>query len=396
MAHRINPRDAGPDSRSLRKFAQPEFIFGPAARKLAGLYAKNFSARRVLVVTDPGVIAAGWTGDVTESLEAAGLAYIVYDSVTPNPRSAEVMAGAAVYRKGDCDVIIAVGGGSPMDCAKGIGIVSSNGGHILEFEGIDRISIPMPPLICIPTTGGTSADVSQFAIITNEQERNKIAIISKAVIPDLSLIDPVTLITMPAYLTACTAFDALTHGIEAFVSTANSPITDLHALEAIRLIASNLVETMQNPDDVELRTKIMLGSLHAGIAFSNASLGATHAMAHSLGGFLDIAHGESNAALLDHVVAFNFPAAGARYRRIGEAMGLKLGKMALKDQKADILHKVQELREAAQINVDLEAFGVSGADIPVLAEKAIKDLCMVTNPRRPNKRDVEVIYEEAL
>ncbi len=396
MAHRINPREADPDSRLLRKFVQPEFIFGPAARKLAGHYAKNLAARRVLVVTDPGVIAAGWTRDVTESLEEAGLTYIVYDRVTPNPRSEEVMGGAAVYREGDCDVIVAVGGGSPMDCAKGIGIVSSNGGHILEFKGIDQISIPMPPLICIPTTGGTSADVSQFAIITDEGQRNKIAIVSKAVIPDLSLIDPVTLITMPAQLTAYTAIDALTHGIEAFVSSANSPITDLHALEAIRLIASNLIEAIQNPDDVELRTKIMLGSLHAGIAFSNASLGATHAMAHSLGGLLDIAHGQCNAGLLGHVVAFNFAAAGARYRRIGEAMGLKLGKMTLKDQKADILRKVRELREAVQVNTGLESLGVSGADIPVLAGKAIKDLCMVTNPRRPNQRDIEVIYEDAL
>ena len=175
-----------------------------------------------------------------------------------------------------------------------------------------------------------------------KRKETKIAIVSKAVIPDLSLIDPVTLLTMPPYLTACTALDALTHGMEAFVSRANSPITDLHALEAIRLISSNLLRHDENPDDVELRTKIMLGSLHAGIAFSNASLGATHAMAHSLGGLLDLAHGECNAALLDHVVEFNFPAAGERYRQIGKAMGLKLGKMALKEGKADILHKVQE------------------------------------------------------
>ncbi|SPF50536.1 Alcohol dehydrogenase 2 [Syntrophobacter sp. SbD1] len=329
-------------------------------------------------------------------LAALGLTYIVYDRVTPNPRSEEVMAGAAVYHAEGCDVIIAVGGGSPIDCAKGIGIVSSNGRHILEFEGIDQIAVPMPPLICIPTTGGTSADVSQFAIITNVEQRNKIAIVSKAVIPDLSLIDPVTLLSMPPYLTACTALDAMTHGIEAFVSSANSPITDLHALEGIRLIASNLLETLQNPNDVELRTKIMQGSLHTGIAFSNASLGAAHAMAHSLGGYLDIAHGECNAVLLDHVVDFNFAAASARYRQIGEAMGLKLGKMPLKDQKADIMSRIQELRKAAQVNTGLEELGVSGADVPVLAGKAIKDICMVTNPRHPNQRDVEAVYEEAL
>jgi len=254
----------------------------------------------------------------------------------------------------------------------------------------------MPPLICIPTTGGTSADVSQFAIITSEQKRSKIAIVSKAVVPDLSLIDPVTLTTMPSRLTASTGLDALTHGIEAFVSSASSPITDLHALEAIRLISSNLVESMQHPDNLELRTRVMQGSLHAGMAFSNASLGATHAMAHSLGGLLDIAHGECNSVLLDHVIDFNFEATGVRYRRIGEAMGLKLGKMAVKEQKADILRRIRELREAVQVSGGLRVLGVSKADIPVLARKAVKDVCMVTNPRHPNQRDIEVIYDEAL
>ncbi len=382
MAHRSSPREKAPDSRILRKFDQPEFIFGPAARKLAGLYAKTFAAGRVLVVTDPGVRAAGWTEDVTKSLEKAGLSYIVYDGVSPNPRSREVMAGAAVYRGGNCDVIVAVGGGSPIDCAKGIGIVISNERHILEFEGIDRVEFPMPPLICIPTTGGTSADISRFAIIRNEKETNKIAIVSKAVIPDISLIDPVTLLSMPPYLTACTALDALTHGIEAFVSPVSSPITDLHALEAIRLIASNLIAVVENLDNLELRTKIMLGSLHAGIAFSNASLGATHAMAHSLGGLLDIHHGECNAILLDHVVEFNFQVASARYRQIGEAMGLKLGKMPLKAQRADILRRIQGLREVSRITARLHELGVSRKHIPVLARKAIKDLCMVTNPRQ--------------
>ncbi len=396
MAHEPSPRETALDLRSLRKFDQPEFIFGRAARKLAGQYAKNFAARGVLVVTDPGVMAEGWTGDVTHSLEEVGLTYIVYDKVSPNPRSQEVMAGVAVYRQGGCDVIIAVGGGSPIDCAKGIGIVSSNERHILEFEGIDQIRIPMPPLICIPTTGGTAADVSQFAIILNEAEKTKIAIVSKAVIPDLSLIDPVTLLTMPPYLTACTALDALTHGMEAFVSRGNSPITDLHALEAIRLISSNYFATIENPDDVEVRTKIMLGSLHAGIAFSNASLGATHAMAHSLGGLLDLAHGECNALLLGHVVEFNLAAAGERYRQIGKAMGLKLGRVTLKEGKADILRKVHEMLEAANVIPGLAERGISRTNIPDLALKAMSDPCMVTNPRRPNQRDVEVIYEEAL
>ncbi len=380
----------------LRKFVAPEFIFGFGALKLAGRYAKNLGASRILVVTDPGVMAAGWTDQVIGSLTIEGLPYVIYSGVTPNPRAEEVMRGAEVYKNTGCNLIMAVGGGSVIDCAKGIGIVVTNKKHILEFEGIDRIAIPMPPLICIPTTGGTSADVSQFAIISNTQEKNKIAIISKAVVPDVSLIDPLTLTTMDNYLAACTGLDALTHAIEAYVSIAHSPITDLHALAAIRLLSSHLVPSLTEPNNVELRKQVMLGSLEAGLAFSNASLGAVHAMAHSLGGLLDLPHGEANAILLEHVMSFNFPEAGERFSQIGEAMGLDLQKRNLSERKAAILAEVARLRKAAGIDQSLGQKGVSRTDISQLSKKAMNDPCIVTNPRRPVRRDIEVIFEEAL
>lgn len=380
----------------LRKFVAPEFIFGAGARRLAGRYARNFAAHKVLVVTDPGVVAAGWTGDVTDSLEEAGLVYTVFTGVSPNPRAEEVMAGEELYRSEGCDVIVAVGGGSPMDCAKGIGIVSTNKNHILEFQGVDRVHVPGPPLICIPTTGGTSADVSQFAIIADMREKIKLAIVSKTVVPDVSLIDPMTLTTMNPYLTACTGLDALTHAIEAFVSNAHSPVTDLHALEAIRLLSSGLIPSIAEPDNLELRSNVMLGSLEAGLAFSNAILGAVHAMAHSLGGFLDLAHGECNAILLDHVIAFNFPAAPERYLRIGEAMGLDLRGMNLREKKSTILADLARLKREAGIERTLARLGVHRTDVPILTQKAIKDPCIVTNPRWASSRDIEVVYEEAL
>jgi alcohol dehydrogenase class IV len=232
------------------------------------------------------------------------------------------MAGADRFRTLGCDVIVAVGGGSPIDCAKGIGIVAANGQHILAFGGADRVPLPMPPVICVPTTGGTSADVSQFAIVTDRDKRTKITIVSKAVVPDVALVDPRTLLTMDPYLTACTGMDALVHAIEAFVSSGSSPLTDLHALEAIRLVTAWLPACLRDPGDLEARTHMMMGSLSAGLAFSNASLGAVHAMSHSLGGALDLPHGECNSIMLDHVLAFNFSAAAERCDRIGEAMGL--------------------------------------------------------------------------
>ncbi len=378
---------------ALRKFVAPEFVFGVGARHLAGRYARNFGARKVLVVSDAGVIQAGWTAQVTDSLDAEDLPYVIFSQVTPNPRAEEVMAGVQVYQSEGCNLIVAVGGGSPMDCAKGIGIASANKRHVFEFEGVDRVPVPGPPLICIPTTAGSSADVSQFAIITDLARKVKIAIVSKTVVPDVALIDPVTTTTMDAELTACTGMDALVHGIESFVSNAHSPVTNLHALEAIRLVTENLLPVITNPEDIGLRGQMMLGSMHAGLAFSNASLGAVHAMAHSLGGFLDFPHGETNAILLEHVVAFNFDAAIERYQRIGQAMGLELKPGR---EKETILGAIRRLRQAIGVDQTLGQIGLLRSDIPELARKAMQDACMVTNPRRPTQREIEVIYDNAL
>ncbi len=387
-------KDSG--AMQLRKFVAPEIVFGAGARALAAQYATNFGARKVLVVTDPGVQAAGWTGRLTADLDEALVPYAVYSDVTSNPRAEEMMAGAEFYRQQGCDVVIAIGGGSPIDCAKGIAIVVANRRPILEFEGVDQVDVALPPVICIPTTGGTSADVSQFAVMTDQQERVKKVIISKAVVPDVSLVDPTTLTTMDPLLTACTGLDALVHAIEAFVSTAGSPITDLHALHAISLIWDNLLRTVRDPANVELRTQVMLGSLEAGLAFSNASLGAVHAMSHSLGGLLDLPHGECNALLLDHVVAFNFAAAVDRYRRIGEAMGMDLDRMTADEARRAVLEAVRRIRADAGVIAGLRHRGVHRTDIPELARHAVNDPCMVTNPRPPGQRDVEVVYEEAL
>jgi len=386
----------GMPDQELRKFVAPEYVFGVGARKLVGQYAKKLGARKILVVTDPGVIATGWTEDVTTALEQERLSFDIFSEVSPNPRGEEVMRGAEFYSAHGCNMIVAVGGGSPMDCAKGIGIVSTNPGNILDYEGVDQVTAPIPPLICIPTTGGTSADVSQFAIITDLQEKVKIAIVSKAVVPDLALIDPETLLSMSSYLTACTGMDALTHAIEAFVSNANSPMTDIHALEAIRLLAKHLVHSVKDPADLALRSKVMLASLQAGLAFSNAILGATHAMAHSLGGYLDLPHGECNAILLDHVCAFNISAAPERFDAITEALGVNLAGMVRPEREIALLEKLRQIKREVGIDRHLLELGVQRTDLSQLSRHAVADACLVTNPRDATTRDIESIYEEAL
>lgn len=380
----------------LRKFVAPEIIFGCGSRHLAGKYVKNFGVSKVMLVTDPGVIAAGWAKDVQKALESENIQYTVYSDVTPNPRSNEVMEGAEIFKRENCSAIVAVGGGSPMDCAKGIGIVSTNNQNILLFEGVDMIHSPVPPLVFVPTTSGTSADVSQFAIINNREELVKIAIVSKTIVPDVALIDPETVLTMDSYLTACTGMDALVHAIEAFVSTANSPMTDLHALEAIRLINTYLPQVIQNEADLALREQVMLGSMNAGLAFSNAILGAVHALSHSLGGFLDLPHGECNSILLDHVIDFNFDFARERYIKIADILGIDNRGLTPKAIKKRLIEHILKMKIDLGITRKLQQAGVKNADIPILAKKAHKDACLVTNPREANPRDIEVIYESAL
>jgi alcohol dehydrogenase class IV len=383
-------------SLELRKFVAPELLFGVGARHLTGRYAKNFGTKKVLLVSDPGVLKTRLVDGICDDLQKTGIGYAIYADVSPNPRVENVMRGAEVFTQEECSALVAVGGGSVIDCAKGIGIVSSNKMPITEFEGVDRITLPPPPLICIPTTAGSSADVSQFAIISDPARRVKIAIISKALVPDVALIDPETLLTLPPDLTAYTGLDVLTHAIEAYVSNASSPLTDLHALEAIRLISRYLAPAVKSPGDLQIRAETMLASLHAGLAFSNASLGAVHAMAHSLGGFLDFPHGQCNALLLDHVMEYNYASVPGRYDEIGEAMGIPVNLIPGEERCMAICREVQRFRASLGVTETLGSLGVNADAVCVLADHAMKDACMATNPRNPTRPEIERLYESAL
>lgn len=379
-----------------RKFVAPEFVFGRNALRLVDRYASNFDATSAFVVTDPGIINAGHVDRVVRLLEQAGIGTTVFSDVSPNPRAEEIMLGAQAFEESESDLIIAVGGGSPMDAAKAIGVVRANHRHVLEFEGVDRVDVPGPPLICIPTTAGTASDVSQFVSISNAFERVKIAIVSKSAISDVALIDPETTLTMDGELTAATGIDALVHAIEAFTSTAASPMTDVHALEAIRLLHTYLPRVMQDLSDIHLRSQVMLASLHAGLAFSNASLGLNHAMAHSISGYLDLPHGECNAILLDHVVGANYGSAEERYDRIAVAMGLELSNLSASEKQSQLIDEIRTFKHRVGFKLSLGDRGVRVENIPILAKNALQDPCMATNPCIMDLGDIEALYEQAL
>jgi len=279
-----------------------------------------------------------------------------------------------------------------MDCAKGIGVVMGNPGHILDYEGVDMVPNPGPPLIFIPTTAGSSADVSQFAIVTDTTRKVKIAVISKMVIPDIALIDPGTTVTMSPELTAATGMDALCHGFEAFVSTASSPLTDMAAISSVKIISDNLLKAYQDPENIIYRDKMMTASLMVGLAFFNAMLGLVHSMAHSLGGAMGLAHGECNAILLEKVVSFNYSASPEKYDQLAKAMDLNISDHDFLDRGGVISDYIANLRKQLNINQRLIDLGVKLSDLLQLSKFAFMDPCLATNPKETGTKDIENLY----
>lgn len=376
-------------SMELRKFVAPEFIFGADARKLAGQYAINIGTEKAIIVTDSTISKYDWYKDIIKSIDETDLDYIIYDEVTINPKDYECHHGAVLYQEHDCNTIIAIGGGSVIDCAKGIGILVSNGGIISDYEGVDQISYSMPPLLCIPTTSGSAADVSQFAIITNTEKNYKMAHASKMIVPDISLIDPVVTLTKSFDVTVDTGIDALSHAIEAYVSNASSSITNIHALNAIENIVRTLPLLAKDLNNLNHRSVMMEGCLNAGLAFSNASLGLIHAMAHAIGGRYNLVHGELNGMLLEHVVAYNYESAQKQYQKIESIFKRHF------DSDSEKLPKlIHEFVQSIRPNDDLKNKGLNTDELFDLSGYVLHDPCIVTNPKEVTREDVVMLYEK--
>jgi len=390
---------AGPVPRAderLLKFHVPEMVFGPDSLAEAGFCAGRLGARRPFVVTDPGIIAAGWVTELVEHLRAVGLEPQVWSGVTPNPKDHEIRAGHEAYADSGGDVIIGIGGGSALDAAKGIAILSGNGGSILEYAGVDLVARPIPPLLMIPSTAGTGSDVSQFCIVTDTANAVKMTIMGRSLVPDISLTDPRLLATMPPDLAAATGLDALTHAIESYVSLGHNPLADGHALSAARLVGHALRRSVDSPGDEKARLWMAQASLEAGLAFSNAILGATHAMSHQVGGLLDLPHGVVNGVLLPHVIRFNAEVVPERFAALAAAMGLDVDGLPGDAAAALLAEHVSELAQAVGAPGRLGALGVTEADVDRLAGTALHDACLTTNPRPASREDIAAIFRESL
>ena len=380
----------------LAKFYAPEIVFGPDALAELGHCTARLGARRPFLVTDPGLIEAGWVDEAAAHLREVGLHPAVCHDVTPNPKDHEIEAAFQAYAESGSDVIIGLGGGSCIDAAKGVAILSGNGGRILGYEGVDKVVHPIPPTVMVPSTSGTGADVSQFAVVTDTTARIKITIISRTLVPEISVIDPRLLTTMPDWLTATTGLDALTHAIEAFVSRAHNLLTDSHALRSVALITRHLHSTQLQPNETIPRLAMALGSLEAGMAFTNAILGATHAMSHQVGGLLDAPHGVVNAVLLPHVIRFNAQVRPERFVPLAAAGGIRTEGMPAGEVALLLAERVRELADEVGAPKGLAAFGVTEAMLPQMARTTLKDACLATNPRETDVRDIEALFRAAL
>jgi len=359
-------------------------------------YIKAQGFKQGLIVSDSVLNEIGLVKNFTDLLEQEKITSNVFDKVQPNPTVSNVNDGLALLKKHDCDFVVSLGGGSPHDCAKGIALVASNGGEISDYEGLDQSKKPQLPLIAINTTAGTAAEMTRFAIITDEKRHVKMAIVDKHTTPVLSVNDPSLMLGMPASLTAATGMDALTHAIEAYVSTAATPITDALALKAIALIQANLLVAVKQGGNIVAREQMAYAQFMAGMAFNNASLGYVHAMAHQLGGFYDLPHGVCNAVLLPHVQRYNAQVCAERLKDIAHSMGVDVSTMSAEQGASAAINAIEDLASKVGIPAGLAILGAKASDIAMLADNALKDVCGLTNPKQASHEEICQIFISAM
>jgi alcohol dehydrogenase len=352
--------------------------------------------KKPLVVTDKVLSRLGLVTPLLAGLKSAGMAAELYDGVVPNPTVKEVEAGFAVFRQGGCDCIVGVGGGSPIDAAKAIRILSANPGPITRYNGVGNVARPGAFLVAVNTTAGTAAEVTSNAVITDPAEKVKMVIIDTNIIPDISVNDPEMMRGIPAPVTAATGMDALTHAIEAYVAKGAHPLTDHSALEAIRIIAAWLPRAVADGNDLRAREMMAYGEFLAGMAFNSAGLGYVHAMAHQPGAMRDLPHGVCNAILLPIVCAFNRPHAVERFARIAEAMGVETAKLTSEAASQAAIAAIRALAQRVGIPKGFVALGVDEAELPAWVEKAQRDPCASGNPVPMSDAEVLALYRQAL
>jgi len=369
--------------------------FGTGASETAGDEVKRLGCKKALIVSDSVMAKLGQVARLQEKLSAASVQFAVYDKVDAEPTDAIVAEGLRLLRHNDCDALVALGGGSPIDTAKAISILATNEGKISDFMGIGKVPKPGLPVVAIPTTAGTGSEVTGYTIITDTQKDTKMLIGSPYAMPIVALVDPDLTLSMPRGITVATGLDALTHAIESYVSLKSQPLTEVYSLEAIRLISANLRLVYANGNNLEARSNMALGSLMAGIAFSNASVALVHGMSRPIGAHFHVAHGVSNAALLGPVTGFSLMGNPRKYADIADAMGADTEGMG--DDKAagaglwEIKNLIRDLKVPSLKDLGVEKSKLDRI-VGQMAKDAIASGSPGNNPRIPTEQEIVELY----
>jgi len=371
--------------------------FGAGSRKMIAEEVAKRGYKKALVVTDKDLVKFGVAAQVTDVLKEAGIPFEIFDEVKPNPTVKNVKAGIAAFKAVGADFMVAIGGGSSMDTSKAVGIIVNNPefSDVVSLEGVAPTKKKSVPVIALPTTAGTAAEVTINYVITDEENVKKMVCVDPNDIPTLAIIDPELMLSMPRGLTAATGMDALTHAIEGLITLGAWEMSDMFELKAIEMIAKWLPKAVATPSDIEARDGMATAQYIAGMAFSNVGLGLVHGMAHPLGAYYDIPHGVANALLLPFVMEYNKEAAKAKYRKIAEAMGVDTSAMNDDQAAQAAVDAVKALAVEVHIPQHLSEIGVPESGLPTLAQAAFNDVCTPGNPRTATVEEILEVYKKA-
>ena len=372
--------------------------FGPGARKELPGVVRRFGYKKALVVTDKSLMKFGVAKMVIDELDAAGIVYDIFDDVKPNPTVTNVKDGIAACKAAGADFIVAIGGGSAMDTAKGIGIVCNNPefSDIVSLEGVADTKKKSLPIIALPTTAGTAAETTTNYVIVDEENQKKMVCVDPNDIPAVAIVDAELMYSLPKGLTASTGMDAMTHAIEGYITKAAWEMSDMFEIKAIEMIHKYLPIAVNEPENPEGRNGMAVAQYIAGMAFSNVGLGVDHGMAHPMSALHDVPHGVACAILLPTVMRFNAPAAKDKYAEIAKACGVYRDGMTLDEAVEAACNEIANLSRIVGIPEHLSELGIHEEDIPALAEQAINDVCTPGNPREVTKEDIIAIYKSIL
>jgi alcohol dehydrogenase len=378
-----------------------EFMLPTTVRYGRGIHreiGKELAARgkkKVLLVTDKGLVAAGVAGKISAALAETGYPDIdVFDEVEPNPRDTTVHKGCAFARERGTDALIAVGGGSSMDTAKAIGVLLANGGAIKDYEGLGKVAVEIPTLIALPTTVGTGSEVTFWAVIKDTKENYKMSVGSPLIAPKLALLDPELIETLPPAIIAATGMDALTHAIEGYTATLAEPITDACGLYAIEMIAKNLLPAVY-ADDAEAKANMLVASMIAGLCFGNSDIGGCHCMSEALGSLYDTPHGIANAVMLPYIMEYNRLADAAKFARVAAALGARTEGLSEREAARAAVECVRQLNRDLAIP-SLREIGIRAEDLDELAMRSATNVSVDSNPREIEKEDFLVLFRKAM